>query len=263
MAGRGARNTAIAFGDFQLEVSFAKTVHSREPKTEYVRDEVDPETGEAVPVTSTMGGGGGGSRTPADGVYKAVRVSDSRVIKLDPERLAAITEASVEAHPAMEVLETIDYRSVPTERIVGSYWVQPRNGTGPALKLLTQALHKTDRVAVVKWISTSREKLGVLRPRRGGNALMLCELAFFNDFAEPGADVRLDDVAVTEQAVGTAIELVNAFARKRGDAPAVDTASDTAVDARLAYVEELHLAQFGAAAAAAGLAPREAEPVEA
>jgi len=254
---KGTSNQSISFGDFAIEVAFSKTTFSRDPKTEYVRDELNPETGEVVPVTVTMSGasrgGGSGSRTVADDVYKAVRVSPDKVLRLDPAVLEEVERQSVETWKTMTVLETIDYRSVPTERITGSYWVQPRNGTGFALALLTKALYESDRVAVVKWVATTREKLGILRPRRSGTAMMLCELAFANDFREPDEDVLLGEFAdqISDAALDAAKQLVQSLGRPRGGEQRVDTASDSAVDARLTYIERLHAEQFEQAVSAA------------
>jgi non-homologous end joining protein Ku len=257
MATKGTSKTAIAFGDFEITVSMKKAKASRDLKTEYVN-----EAGEKV----TMSGGYGGSRTPAPGVEKAVRISDSQVVRLPGDELARIEDESKSGWSKMQVLEAIDYRQVPTERIEGSYWLQPSQGSSQGLYLLHKGLSDTDKVAVVKWVSTSREKLGVIRPRwirRGGEmlrALLLSELTFANDFVEPDADALAinEAEAMMEErdplarlnAIETARKLVTAFARERGDEKHVDTASDTAVDARLALLERLQAEAFERALAA-------------
>lgn len=255
MATKGTKNTSISFGDFAIEVTLAKAERSRDLKTEYVN-----EHGAKV----TVGGArGGGSRTPAPGVEKAVRLSDTRVVRLPADEMQAIEDASRERWSAMEVLETIDYRQVPTDRITASYWLQPQNGTAQGLYLLHKGLSDTDKVAIVRWVGTSREKLGVIRPRMvkvsGGyeRALLLSEVVFANDFADPDEDVLSinDAEAMLEDGdslghlrkIETARELVLAFARQPGDEKAIETASDGAVDARLALFGRLMDEQLVAA----------------
>lgn len=246
MAQKGTRGTSISFGSFELTASLVKAKTSRDLKTCYVNDS-------DVRVT-VSGGSAGGSRTPAADVSKAVEVG-GQFVRLPKELLDAIEDASKEQFGSMRVLECIDYRQVPTERIEGSYWLQPAQGSSRGLYLLHQALSDRDKVAIVQWVASSREKLGVIRPRwvrRGSvkfRALLLSELTFANDFAEPDSDVlsindaermmEHDDPATHSRAIEAARELVDAFSRQPGDPKLIDTASDSAVDARLALLDRL------------------------
>lgn len=264
MATRGTRNTEIAFGDFTISVSLAKASKSRDLKTEIV-------DAEGRKLSGGGGGYGGGRRKPDGeaGESRAVRVSDDIVIRLPQDELDAIEQASKDRWGRMEVLEAIDYRQVPTERIDGSYWLQPSAGSAQGLYLLHRALSEQDKVAVVKWVSTSREKLGVIRPRRvgGKRALLLSELVFANDFAEPDEDalaINEAEVMMAERdpeghacAVEQAIGLISAFARERGDDKFVETASDEAVDARLALLERVQAQAMTAALEASTAAASE------
>lgn len=257
MATKGTRNTSIAFGSFEISVSLVKTAKDRDIKTELV---------DAAGVKISGGSGFGGGRRKPDlvaGEARAVRVSDQHVIRLPQDELDAIEQASKDRWGQMQVLECIDYRQAPTERIAGSYWLQPAQGSAQGLYLLHKALSDCDKVAVVKWVSTSREKLGLIRPRwvkRDGEylrALLLSELVFANDFAEPDDDVLAinEAEAMMEEgdplahlrAVEQARDLIRAFARGRGDEKFVDTASDEAVDARLALLERVQAEQMGEA----------------
>lgn len=231
MASTGTRNTMIAFGDYELAVSMKKCEHPRDLKTEYV-----DATGKKV--TASRGGNGGAGA----GLSKAVRLADESIIRLPADELEAIVEESKDAWGKMQVLETIDYRQVPTERIKGSYWLQPRAGTGKAFKLLACGLQDTARVAVVKWVSQNREKLGVIRvrymPAGPSVALLLSEISFANDFAGPDEDALAhNEIEVSEEAVAAASRLVKSFARR--GVHVVDEASDEAVDRRLALLERL------------------------
>lgn len=226
-----AKNQVLAWGDYSIEIGTAPTKHSRDVKTVYVNEDNR--------VVTLTGGGRGGSRTPGPGIEKAVQVGDD-VIRLPAEELALIEDRSKAEHDVMAVLETIDYRQVPTERILGSKWITPR-GSATGLAILTESLERTGRVAVVKWVDTSREKLGVLRPRKtpDGLALLLIELAFENDYAPPPQEALVGAIETVAVQVAAGMALVRAFARPRAGEHKVDTATDTAVDARLALVESL------------------------
>jgi non-homologous end joining protein Ku len=254
MATKGTRGTSIDFGDYELSVSLVKATRSRDIKAEYVRDQAskpDPDTGEVQvkPEKTTMTGSTGGTRQQAPDVYKAVRLSDEKVLRLPEDRLEEIVEASKREGETMRVLEAIDYRQVPTERIVGTYYLQPRAGTAKGCRMLFEGLRETDLCAVVKWVSSSREKLGVIRARKidGKSVLHLSELAFANDAAEVDDDVSLDDVEVGPKSIAAAASLLAGSRRGHGGERKIDTASDTAVDARVALVDELMDAELASA----------------
>lgn len=238
MATRGTRNTTIAFGGFEIAVTMSKCQTSRDLKTEVVND-----AGKKV----TRGGGyGGGTTKLSDGEQRAVRLAGDHLVRLPQPRLDEIVENSKRTFGDMEVLEAIDYRQVPTERISGSYWLQPAQGSAKTLSLLAAALRQTGKVAVVKWCSSSREKLGVIRVRgpEGHRALLLSELVFANDFRTADEDaLEINNVDLDDRSVGVAVSLIESFARGADDPALIDTASDDAVDARIALFTELAEAQ--------------------
>jgi non-homologous end joining protein Ku len=246
MAQRGTRGTSISFGSFELTASLVKAKISRDVKLERV---------DAVSERLSASGGPGTRRgvDTAAGESYALRLAGDVLVRVPQPELDAIERESKDRFGSMRVLECIDYQQVPTERIDGSYWLQPAQGSSRGLFLLHKALSDADKVAVVQWVATSREKLGVIRPRwvrqQGGyhRALLLSELVFANDFAEPDADVLAINEAerMMESEPGyldhvhAAGRLVAAFSRQPGDPRAIDEASDSAVDARLALVERL------------------------
>lgn len=272
MAQQGTRHHSIAFGDYEITVSKKKARFSRDLKTELVRAD-----GTKKGAGGSSSGYGGGSRTPDSdaGESRAVRLPGDRIVRLPQDRLDAIVETSKEKYDTMRVLETIDYRQVPTERIGEAYWLQPQAGTARGLRLLAEGLKDSGRVAVVKWTekgASPREKLGVIRVRHyrvagvEKLALLLSEIAFANDFLPPDEDaLSINDVELEnpERSIGAARALVTSL-KRRSDSPypTIDTASDEAVDARLALLDELTNAELDEALEAyAEPAPADPAPV--
>lgn len=91
----------------------------------------------------------------------------------------------------VRVLEFIDYRRVPTDRLAGSFWVQPDPGFERPLATLMAALIDTHRAIVCKFALKSRQRLAVIRPRKvdGGHALLLNLVVFADDWRQPDARV--------------------------------------------------------------------------
>jgi len=105
----------------------------------------------------------------------------------------------------VEVLEFVDYRRVPTDRLTGSFWIQPDPGFARPLAVLMEAMRQDGAAMVVKWAARSRQRLGVIRVRRtpDGDALLLNNVVFAAQWRdadtrvlEAGAETAIDPKAV-------------------------------------------------------------------
>lgn len=153
-----------------------------------------------------------------DETIKGIRVGDSFLV-VPPSELEFADAATVISR--VELLEVIDYRKVPTDRLTASYWIQADEGFAGPLGVLIAAMRREGTAMLVKWSARSRQRLGVIRVRRTpeGDALLLNNIAFAdqwkapdNRVLEPGAIADVDP-----KAVDAACEILRAF-HGRGDA---------------------------------------------
>lgn len=142
---------------------------------------------------------------------------------------------------SVELLEFIDYRKVPTDRLTGSFWIQPDVGFDRPLAVLMAAMRADGRAMLVKWAARSRQRFGVIRVRKtpDGDALMLNGIVFAADWRAP--DVRVlapGQVAeVDPRAVTAAREIIESYA---GTGDALDTAADELPGLLTEVVERAH-----------------------
>lgn len=144
----------------------------------------------------------------------------------------------------LDVVAFIRRERVPLHRIVGAYYVGANGpGAAPLLGVLHQAMRGTGRYAVVKWVKTRRQAMGVLLPRRidGAQVLEVVELEWAAASRQPPAAADLSAVEFPAAAEWAAEELIEAMA----DSPvALDEMQDDAVRLKAELYERAVLGEF-------------------
>lgn len=168
---------------------------------------------------------------------KGIRVGDHfrPVPPSELEYAAAATKLD-----SIQLLEFIDYRRVPTDRLTGSFWIQPDPGFDKPLATIMAAMRADGRAMLVKWSAGSRQRLGVIRVRKTseGDALLLNGVVFAAEWRAPDARALAPgQVEVESRAVKAAREVIEAYA---GNGDALDTAADNLPELLTKIVERVH-----------------------
>lgn len=175
-----------------------------------------------------------------DATVKGVYVRD-RFRVVPPSELEYAKVAT--ALDAIELLEFIDYRRVPTARLSGFFFVQPDPGFAKPLRVVIDAMRAEGKAMLVKWSVRSRQRLGVIRARKdedsGEFVLVLNGVVFANELRKPDAQVLEPSTieAVDERAVNSAREIIRSLS---GTGEALDTAEDDLPKLLTEVVERAH-----------------------
>lgn len=171
-------------------------------------------------------------------VVKGVRVGDDfRVVP--PSEIEYATAATF--LDRVELLEVIDYRKVPTDRLGGAHWIQPDPGFARPLAVLMAALKRDGNAMLVKWSARSRQRLAVIRVRHTprGDALMLNDVTYAAQWRE--ADDRVLEPGkvkdLEERAINAACAIL---ADHHGTGKALETAEDELPALHVEIVERAH-----------------------
>lgn len=183
-----------------------------------------------------------GDEVPKDAIRRGIRRDDGTFVDLTDQLVKIEEDSRLEA---MEILHFEDDRHVPSERVIGSYFVGSGGTDAPrVLRVLREALADERRVAVVRWTKRKGQTLGVLRPHPSGGLLAI-ELAWSAQARRPNAACLAHLRAeVTTGEVEQARNLVRAMHGKRAD---LDTLTDRRWQAEnelLARAEEGELDAF-------------------
>lgn len=145
-----------------------------------------------------------------EGLFVPTDDGGERFVDLS-EQLDAIREET--QLDQMEVIAFIRRDQIQRFRIQGSYYLGADGpGASKVLALLDQAIHRLNRVPVVKWTKTSRQALGVITPGKRGT-LDVIELAWAAQVRKPEEkQLTHRAVEVTEDEVAAACALAAALA---------------------------------------------------
>lgn len=216
---RAVSRTTLSLGDLlEIPISICAATGSNDlkwasgirPGTEPEDDE-QPETVEEVAAEVVEDDEVAEEAAEPQPVYvKGYKVGDAlrEVPTSEFEWAAAFAQLS-----SVEVLEFCDYRRVPTDRLTGSFYVQPDPAFDRPLGVLMAAMQKSKRSMVVKFSVRSRQHLGVIRVRTtsGGPVLLLNAVVFADEWREPDARVLAPSEAlatVDPRAVEHALEII-------------------------------------------------------
>lgn len=129
--------------------------------------------------------GGDGTPVEPDDVRRGIRLENGRFIDCS-DQLVAIEERT--KLDRIEVIATVDSTQVRRERVVSAYYIGAQDaGAKPRLRLLYEALKLRREVAVVKYTTKSRQRLGIVAPNAKTGTLVLQELVYSDDWREPPA----------------------------------------------------------------------------
>lgn len=149
---------------------------------------------------------------PRNEMAKGYEFSKDQYVLFSEDEIKALME---EANKAIEISEFVPIPSVDPLYYDGAYYLGPDKGGERPYRLLSEAMTKTERAAVAKWISKGKQHLVLIRPMEGG--LVMQELRYaeeIRDFSEVG----VPDAAVKDAELKLGIQLIEQIAAKKFDA---------------------------------------------
>jgi len=175
---------------------------------------------------------------------KGVRVGDD--FRVVPQ--SEIDYAHAATHlDTVDLLEFIDYRLVPTDRLTGTFYVQPDPGFDRPMRTIMRALRDEKAAMLVKFSVRSRQRFGVIRVRKddstGQDVFVLNGIVFAADMRKPDARVlapaqtKAVDQNAEDSAVAAARQIIRSL---RGTGEALETAEDDLPRLLTEIVERAH-----------------------
>ncbi|MYR60157.1 Ku protein [Streptomyces sp. SID625] len=133
------------------------------------------------------------------------------------DQIIPISDAELDALPlptakAVEIESFVPLDSIDPTRLGDGYYLAPDGQVAAKpYKLLLQALGRSSRAAVAKWVWHGRERLGILRVK--DDVLVLQMMRWPDEVRDP-AIVDPPHAAVTEQEIDGALALVDTMTRE-------------------------------------------------
>jgi DNA end-binding protein Ku len=98
-------------------------------------------------------------------IVKGYEYAKGQYVRFEDDELKAL---EAERTHSLDITEFVPLAQVDLVQIDKSYYLGPDKGGDRAYRMLAEAMERTDRVAVGRWMSRGKEQLVVLRPYREG-----------------------------------------------------------------------------------------------
>jgi DNA end-binding protein Ku len=128
---------------------------------------------------------------PYEQIVKAFEITPDRYVPLSKDEMAALAP---EKTRAIEVRDFVDLDQIDPIYFDSPYYLGPAPGAEKAYSLLAEALERSGKVAVARFVFRNKEHLAALRPSDG--VLTLTTMRFADEVVPPS---ELDDVLPAER----------------------------------------------------------------
>lgn len=188
MPARAISSATISFGLVAIPVKLYTATSSQqvhfnmlhpETKTRVQQQYINSATGEVVDRRSLVKG------------YEYAR---GQYVVFTDEELKAL---EAERSNSLEIVEFVPLSSVDLLSVEKTYYLGPDKGGDKAYQLLTEAMKRTQKVAVGRWAARGKEQLVLLRPHKSG--LLLHQMYYANEVrsfeeVDTGATFEFKDI---------------------------------------------------------------------
>jgi DNA end-binding protein Ku len=128
---------------------------------------------------------------PYEKIIKAYEITKDRYVPLSKDELASLDPKKTRA---IEVQDFVDIAEIDPIYFDSPYYLGPADGAEKAYSLLAQALERSGKVAIARFVFRNKEHLAAIRP--GDGVLTLTTMRFADEVVPPE---ELDDVLPTEK----------------------------------------------------------------
>jgi DNA end-binding protein Ku len=128
---------------------------------------------------------------PYDKIIKAFEITKDRYVPLSKDELASLDPKKTRA---IEVQDFVEIAEIDPIYFDSPYYLGPADGAEKAYSLLAQALERSGKVAIARFVFRNKEHLAAIRP--GDGVLTLTTMRFADEVVPPE---ELDDVLPAEQ----------------------------------------------------------------
>lgn len=133
--------------------------------------------------------------------------------------------ASAHRSQTIEIMSFTDEAQVPVSMIEKPFYLEPKPEVKKAYLLLKEALEKSKKVGIGKFVLKTREHLCMLKPE--GDAILLNQLRYFSELRQPkGLDLTVKEKPTADE-LNLALELIKHLTKAFEPEKIKDTYTET------------------------------------
>jgi len=170
---------AISFGLIHIPVQLYSAVNERGLEFNYLRKK------DLCPIKYRRTCQGSDEEVPYKDIVKGYEVKKGQYVVLEDEDFK---RASVKRSQLIEILSFVDASEVDPKLFEKPYYLEPEKDASKAYAILREALKRSQKVGVARFVLKSREHLAILKAET--DAIILNQIRFCSEIRDP-ADLRL------------------------------------------------------------------------
>jgi DNA end-binding protein Ku len=174
----------ISFGLLNVPVKLYSAVARRDISLRQIRES------DGARIRNRRVAEGTDEEVPYEQIVKAFEITPERYVPLTKEELEAMAP---EKTRAIDVQDFVDLDQIDPIYFDSPYYLGPAQGAEKAYSLLAQAMERSGKVAVARFVFRNKEHLAALRPSDG--VLTLTTMRFADEIVPPS---ELEDVLPSE-----------------------------------------------------------------
>ncbi len=144
-----------------------------------------------------------GEEVKQSDIVKGYEYERGRYIVIDDEDFE---RASPRKTKTVDIIDFVCVDEIDSIYFEKPYYLEPDRGADKAYSLLREALEKSRKVGVAKYVIRNREQLGVVKPH--GDLLVLDQIRFSQNVRKPEG-LKVPDVEVQDRELSMALALID------------------------------------------------------
>ena len=195
---------AISFGLVNIPVKLYSAVSRKTVRFH----QIDAESGQRI--RQQRVNPENGEEVPYEQIVKGYEISPDKYVTITPEELEALEPQKTRT---IDIEEFVDLEQIDPIYYDHPYYLAPDKGAAKAYKLLLDAMHEADKVAIARVVIRSKENLVALRSYDG--AITMETMLFPDEVVEPSSIEELGavdgDVKTTKRELDMAKQLIESL----------------------------------------------------
>jgi DNA end-binding protein Ku len=144
-----------------------------------------------------------GEEVPYEDIVRGYEYEKGRYVVLEKEDFQ---RANVEKTQTIEIVQFVDEEEIDAKFLEKPYYLEPDKGADKVYALLREALKRSGKVGVARFVLRTREHMALLKPE--GDAILLDLMRFASEIRQPD-ELKLPDYAdVGVREMDMAVQLV-------------------------------------------------------
>jgi DNA end-binding protein Ku len=170
-----------------------------------------------------------GKEVPWDEIAKGYKKEDGDYVVLDKDDLAKLMPEKTQS---IDIFEFVLEDEIPSQYLEKPYIVEPEKQASKVYALLREALRKSGKVGLAKFVLRTAEHLGILKVE--GDAILLIQIRFDQDLRKPSEAKLPTNIEINKKELDMAMTIIDQLTDKFEP----EKYKDTYKDELLKYIQK-------------------------